>query len=357
MHGRKHKWYIGLTFKSNKGGDIEILSFDGHAHCYIKCSICHSDKELFPEPLRVNKYKLRNGQQVCSCGDTYYWNEDQYKIKVGRKCSEVGYTFNGWIGDFNGIDTRLDLTCRNNHPYQPTIDQFTGSKKRLCRKCATERNAKKCRMSEGKVSKILKDFLGDDHMFLRWEDGEYKNLSSKFYYYCKNEDKDFKIGFINAKVSKTGTPSCCYGYSGGYKEDKVGIFYLSSWRDDCGWGCYKYGISNLDVQERFKQQRRENKLDGKILGYIEFQNGSDAALLEKEMKKLYKKRSVPKEFFPDGFTETILDEPIFTIYDLIPDLYSFTGINFLSNKDHEPEDIPCKLPFSGYYKFYYKGGG
>ena len=344
---RKHKWEVGMTFPTRKGGTVTIISFEegSYTHCLMRCSICHKDKELFPEPLRCNKYKLKNGQQCCACGKTYYWTEEQYVIKVKRQCDNLDYTFNGWSSSYRGIDTRCDLLCDKGHKYTPSIDGFLSSRYRGCMGCRNGLLSDKFRRTDKQVDTILKEHLGDDHDFVKWvaTDG-YTNSDSLFTYYCKNGDRYYDKTFNGISGCR---PNCCYG--GGFKSSKSGYFYLSFWESGEGDGFYKYGITNKNPKYRLdNQQRKSHKHKGKLKNVIWFEKGGDCIILEDEMKALYGHLVTEKPLFMDGYTETILGD-IGIFQELAGDIAILTGLSIYTNQEHKPFEHHTNSIFEGDY--------
>lgn len=105
--------FIGTTFPTPKGGVLTVVSDKGQKGSKkrydLTCSICSKDVELFPEGFKGIKGNLVKGQIPCGCAKIPKWNECQYKIKVQRECKKRGYVFHGWVGEFRGVHTKLDL--------------------------------------------------------------------------------------------------------------------------------------------------------------------------------------------------------------------------------------------------------
>lgn len=110
---KKEDSFIGTQFPTPKGGTLtikEVYSSGKHPKYICTCSICSIDKEMFPYGSIIgDKSILRNGGCCCGCSKSSRWNEDQNYIRVKRKCSETGYIFHGWYGEYNKSKTYLDL--------------------------------------------------------------------------------------------------------------------------------------------------------------------------------------------------------------------------------------------------------
>ena len=121
--------FVGSKFTTPKGG---ILTVTGWETCnqktkfIVECSICSSDKELFPEGFRIAKSHLLEGKVPCSCSSFPKLTEHQYTVLVKRKCEGLGYTFRGWNGGFKGVYTKIKLynSATNNSWGTTNINNF-----------------------------------------------------------------------------------------------------------------------------------------------------------------------------------------------------------------------------------------
>lgn len=79
----------------------------------VHCNVCAKDPELFGDGMFMSlKYSLIAGSLPCGCSRSVKWTEDQYRVKVSRKCTEKGYEFLGFNGNYKGSYTRLNLRCK-----------------------------------------------------------------------------------------------------------------------------------------------------------------------------------------------------------------------------------------------------
>lgn len=102
--------YIGKSFINPKGGVITVL-YKEHKHLYCSCSICSIDEELHPAgSMRMTVQGFLREGIPCGCSTQPKWSKRQQLVRIGRVCEEVDYTFNGFVGDYVGVRTKLSLT-------------------------------------------------------------------------------------------------------------------------------------------------------------------------------------------------------------------------------------------------------
>lgn len=94
-----------------------------------------------------------------------------------------------------------------------------------------------------------------------------------------------------------GCPKCSIG--GGFKSNKSGTVYILHYTE---LKSIKYGITN-NFENRFQQLSKQSEC--KLLHKLEFENGGDAFLIEKSIKKYFGGKYSTKEELPDGYTETL----------------------------------------------------
>jgi len=138
------------------------------------------------------------------------------------------------------------------------------------------------------------------------------------HYYGWVEGKEGKsVEWICASNHKNKTTMSVFGNNGGcstcakggFKPNSEASFYIVEWYG-YGESYLKYGVTNQEVLQRIKQQARKAHLDYNIL--YTFYNDSGQAVLdvENKVKDLYGRDGVcPKQWLPDGFTETVHNTP------------------------------------------------
>lgn len=110
--------FVGSTFQTPKGGVLTVVGVrNGNRRCgkrrskyILKCSLCSLDEELWGYgSILSEKGNLGIGQIPCGCSKTPRWSENQVKVRVSRTCKDRGFIFNGWVGEYKGATTLLDL--------------------------------------------------------------------------------------------------------------------------------------------------------------------------------------------------------------------------------------------------------
>jgi len=107
--------FVGSTFPTPKGGVLTVVGV-GHkerssSSVFIaECSICSGDTKLWPYgSIRSTKGNLSKGQTPCGCSSNVRWSKDQFKVKIVRRCEEVGYIFHNFSEEYVGNTTKLNL--------------------------------------------------------------------------------------------------------------------------------------------------------------------------------------------------------------------------------------------------------
>lgn len=115
----KHKVdsFIGSTFPTPIGGTLTVTGkikhlIKGRPCIYTtKCSVCSEDKELFSEEFSSAKGDLKRGRVPCGCALNPRLTQDQYMVKVIRKCEERDYAVQHLSVIWKGHKTKLHLKC------------------------------------------------------------------------------------------------------------------------------------------------------------------------------------------------------------------------------------------------------
>lgn len=105
----------GWTKTTPRGGTLTITRIREDKSADLVCSICHSDKELFPEDLNLKVPTELKTKCPCACAKNYRWNEAQRVVHLKRECKKRGYIFKGFKEEFQGNKTYIVL-------YNPVTD-------------------------------------------------------------------------------------------------------------------------------------------------------------------------------------------------------------------------------------------
>lgn len=134
--------FIGTEHVTCFGNTLTVVGLNRisrtRARIYdINCSICSKDTELFPVGNIVShKGNILRGSVPCGCGKTTQWSKEQYEVKIKRYCAENNLIFNGYIGEWVGNNTYLNLTCENGHIWDTCrIHRVLSQKPASCKYC------------------------------------------------------------------------------------------------------------------------------------------------------------------------------------------------------------------------------
>lgn len=331
----RHVWKEGQVFHTCGGGELEVLNFLSHTHCEAVCKYCHSDSELFPAPLVVNKYKLKNGQKVCSCGNSAFkWDRDQYIVKVNREAENRKYT----TGPFPKIiknSTKILLYCTEGHEYTTTVDNLLNDKrKKGCGVCAKEKLSSYFRRPLAQVEEDLKDFMRwnkDFEILGCWKE-DYKNSASiitfKHSVCGKNTTRPVR------DLRRAKRISCCSRRAGSPK-DGDGYFYINLFLFDSGDYCIKYGITINNPRFRKGEQKRKAPTGTRAFTILSLPlKNSTAFLLEESLYDIFNSRNISRELLPDGYSESITNvtwKDVKKINELIRNYTAKGGLLFWKN--------------------------
>ncbi|ECK3406245.1 hypothetical protein FRH79_19395 [Salmonella enterica] len=240
-------------------------------------------------------------------------NED-----VERVCLDKNYKNNGMVLPFDGIYTKVSLTCKTcNHDWATT----TIANLRRGKGCP---NCKKISLSTKKTVSLssfeddlnkLEDLKGYTYCGVV---GEWKGIfASRVKFSCENK----KEWVVNANLVLRGRRCPCCTTWGGYKTAKPGYFYIQKLSGDVD--AVKFGITNVSVKERMSRQKNKSKLDHELVFSHYFEDGSKALKIEKMIKTHFKDQlgAVSRELMTDGFTETL---PIEVLPSLVNNVKSIS---------------------------------
>lgn len=131
----------------------------------------------------------------------------------------------------------------------------------------------------------------------------------------------------NSHLQGAGCPHCA---TSGFKRDVEGSFYITRW-EGFGEEFIKFGVTNNEVKIRVKQQSWGSSLNYNILYDFRFYLGDDAWTIERDILKNFDCGVCPKQWLPDGYTET-------THVENLPKILNYIQTNYGLN----PEDYKYK---------------
>lgn len=373
---------IGKEYPTSKGGILTVIGDNGltgnKKKLKLICSLCNTDKEMFPDYFYSTKINLDVGQTPCGCGKHVFRTNRQIILNIKRKVEETDYTLKEII-NLNGAASRFIYTCPRHGDTEVSYNNFINHEY-FCKGCGKDRfideviKKRICKIKEEcdkrgyifvryiheeKIVKIycnkhenLHECLYDNFIFketscpkcsiesavdknripysiflnriserCKLNDftfngiiGEYNGSSSKLSFSCPAHGEKF-ASYRNFVSNGTGCNECMRG---GFNINKSGYFYISKWMDgDTVIG--KYGITNRDPEIRMKEQSRCTGYIPLEINSVFFDNGKDALDLENmvSVKWNVNRGILTEKDFSDGFTETVNEIDYINIYNLL----------------------------------------
>ena len=258
----KEDGFIGEKFTTPKGGILTVkerYSSGKHPKYICECSICSKDKELWPYGSIIgDKNTLLNAGCCCGCSKSNRWSEDQNYIRVKRKCSERGYIFHGWYGDYNKSKTYLDLEnpITGNRWNSTNLFSFLGGSGDPVEGLKKISDAK-FSYDEQHIQDFHKAGFSKDYKFWRSERKDSQGYLTFWNYTCPICSKDAYVsagvckGVFEGHIGslKEGRKSCrcykAYRWSQGQREYQIkgickeeGLIFIG-WKDPEGYTSYK----------------------------------------------------------------------------------------------------------------------
>lgn len=250
--------FVGTQFQTPKGGVLTVTGVAGkdrnrNTVFSLECSVCSKDTELFPDGFINVKGDLVRGKVPCGCAKNPRWTQSQFETLVKRRCTEKGYQFLGFVGEWKGKDTYLKLhnTSNGNTWESATINTFLNGG----HGCPLAANQKRWTKVE-REQQINNTFTLEGGQFIGWSSGEYKNCYSKFNWLCSeghpcetNVDRFLNAGSRCMTCHKIKQRE--EGYMHGYypaRKDEQDYLYIIHFKKG---GYIKVGRS-FNVTERVK---------------------------------------------------------------------------------------------------------
>lgn len=257
----------------------------------LKKEVTRQEKKLvgyLPEKSKVRKLDRR----APSFHDTFCYqcsrcSNDEY-VKAGL-CSGIFY-----ISGYNLMAKQR--SCRCSHPRKTHRHRYTEEQ----RKYQIELACKKLNLK-------FVGFHGDP------KEGGKASRIVDIQCFCGNIMTQTIHYFLNGNRQHCGCVN-----KGGFDDSLEGSFYVVEWYG-AGTNFIKVGITNKEVMSRVSDQSSVTRYNPKLLFTLNFSWGYNARNLESIILKTLKshRRAIPKEVFPDGYTETFSMDKLDEIMDLI----------------------------------------
>ena len=200
--------FIGQMFGTPKGGVLTVVGVIGKSGSNKKygltCSLCHEDKELFPDLFESPKGNLVKGSVPCGCSFNPKWSESQVNVIVRRLCEKENYEFLGFPEGYKNQRSKFEYICHTHGNQSVEYNNFVNMGRR-CPECGTE--SKKDKLRNPEAENIAKELCEKEgYEYIGFPEG-YKNNYSKFEYNCHTHGKQ-KVSYINFVNSGSRCPDC-----------------------------------------------------------------------------------------------------------------------------------------------------
>lgn len=303
---QKPEVFIGKIFNN---GLLEVVGIcdekgtRGRTLYKAFCKVCSPDLELFPLGYFVcTKGHLEEGKLPCGCS-RYNWEDWQFLIKAKRAGEKRGFKVHGFSEEYNGKTTRLDCECLvDGHRWTPRCDSIVNTQIG-CPYCKYTLQREQLKTPENiALERCVQICINEGYKPLGFVDGYLNAHKARFEYECPVHGKQ-SSRYIDFVYIGSRCPSCT---KGGYNPSKPGSFYITKWtKDDHSF--LKFGITNVGVTKRIKQQFDCTEYEYEILYSQVWEDGNIALSLERFIKKskTFNLGVISSDKFNDCFTETI----------------------------------------------------
>lgn len=287
-----------------------ILPFEGKDMIEVHCARCAKDPELFGQGNFVTRLSnMRKGQVPCGCGKGVQWSQEQFYVLCSRKAKEFGYKFLGFVGEWEGIYTRVSLVCDKHSEWSTGCINHLINGDRGCPECGRDNN----RAAITKPDDIMvKSFLNSksfppDTKFWRSERLNSRGYPSYWYYSCPDCGE---IGEATGPCLQKGNRSCSCSKQ---RQQECYINWIIDENNNAI--AIKFGIAR-DSKKRVKDQARHSTYTLKQHAVYTFPSVQQCKQAERECKKELETGVVLKRDMPDGWTETTWSYNIGKVVDI-----------------------------------------
>ena len=285
-----------------KEGQLEVIGWSGknptHKFYILKCSKCSQDSDLFGcGYFKSVKGSLVKGQLPCGCSKKTLWSKDQYVVLCSRKAKDIGYTFLGFVGEWQGSRSKIKILCEKHGEWSSgIIDNFTHVGNG-CPLCGDEVSAE---------AKIKPDHLMIESFFASgafhpetkfWRSDRKDSRMSRAYWfvYCPECGETGQGSRSNLQKGKR--PCGCSG-----RQPREA--YINLLVDNHNTAvAIKFGIAH-DSKQRIKTQKAKSTYTLKQHSVYTFPDVASCKRAESECKQEFETGVVLKRDMPDGYTET-----------------------------------------------------
>lgn len=206
--------FIGHRYGEHN--QVEVLSFEGWRRgkkdrmYSVKCHECAKDPELFDDAIYItHKSTIIRGIVPCGCSTSVRHTEQQNAVLVKRKAVEMNYEFLGFVGEYNGVFTKIRLKCNeDDHIWESNnITNFLIGIG--CPKCKSRGTSERFSKSDEEMiaSFLVSGRFKEGSKF--WKSDRVSNDGTKehWHYYCPicSHDKYVQSGLCNGVFEGAAT--------------------------------------------------------------------------------------------------------------------------------------------------------
>ena len=259
----------------------------------LECSVCRKDPEMFGDGyFKSSKGSLLSGSLPCGCSNIPKWSKEQHYLLCKRKAESLGYTFNGFVGEWINQNTKLSITCVTHGEWKTNTISNLVNHSKGCPDCNIGGNLKP-------DDDMIKSFFdsGAFHPGTKFWRSDRKTKQGAAVYWnvhcpiCDSVNSSFV-----ANLQKGHIPCPCS--TSRQKEAYINIVY-----DQEIPLAVKFGIA-VNSQKRVNIQNSKTSLSLINYAVFTFSTSDDCKRAEQECKQTLECCVLSKSDIPDGYTET-----------------------------------------------------
>lgn len=291
----------------------------------LSCAKCKEDAELFGEGyFKSTKSNLLSGKLPCGCSSIPKWSISQFRVLCERSALALGHSFEGFIGEFCGQNTRVRVLCGIHGAWTSGTINTLINTKHGCPMCGSEATRQQNIKPD---SEMIASFLASgafhpDTKFWRSERKTKKGNFEFWHVYCPECGT---TGETTSSGLRRG--SACCGCSP-HRQKEAYINRIIS--DNFSVVALKFGITT-NSKRRIKQLSTDNIYKVQQFLIYKFPDVASCKKAERECKRELECGILTKEEMPQGFTETTDIKNLLKIIEI----YTANGGVRIHGKDME----------------------
>ncbi len=157
---------VGNKVDTLRGNTLTVTKTD-EKHLWVTCNICHSDTELWRDPIKVLRSTIHNGSSPCSCSNSCLYTKEQYKVRIGRALNAVP-CYTEFRFPFTGkviLKRKVEIYCKvHNDWYYNTIGSLIAKEEFHCKLCEPSKTGFDLLKAGKLYIMIFKSLKDDSHV-------------------------------------------------------------------------------------------------------------------------------------------------------------------------------------------------